>query len=246
MVIGKEGVVVNTKIVPAVFAGGIRTAIALCVFFSISLPAAAGTLWYTGDFDGQAGYANRTNTTGLSSVPMAEMFERFDVTDAGGWNMTAIWSDDFNGTGTLADWSIRTGMGTNNGGTVLFSGTSPLTVTPTGRGYVTDSQTNLEYQFEVTGLSIYLPQGEYWLNVTPYSQSDVGISSTVGSNAVGTPVGSADPGLWWWSYGYKNYEFQSRGFSMGVAGTVVPEPSSLLLTGAGALLLWVHLKRRRA
>ncbi|MGD0652215.1 MAG: PEP-CTERM sorting domain-containing protein [Verrucomicrobiia bacterium] len=224
-------------------------AIGLFGFSLVTLQAIGDTLWYSGDFDGRYGYVNRIDTSGRSSVPIAEMFERFDVTDASGWNITAIWSDNNFGTSEpRADWSIRVGMGLNAGGTTLFSGTSPLTVTPTGRYSVpvSGSATNWEYQLEVTGLNVYLPQGEYWLNVTPYSPNTTSISSTVGSNAVGTPSGSADPGLWWWSIGYHNYDYPGPGFSMGVAGTVaIPEPSSLLLAGSGAMLLWALLRRRR-
>jgi hypothetical protein len=213
--------------------------------------ARADTLWYSGDFDSQAGYSNVRSTISSNATVM---FERFDVTDGNGWGVTSLWSDNFSpdnsffsGGVTQADWSIRTGMGTGNAGTILFGGIGSLTLTPTGRKYVTPVGTNLEYKLEITGLNVYLPPGEYWMNVTPYSAGGVAISSTGGANAIGTPFGGNDPGLWWWSDGGHNYDFVSRGTSMGVGGGVaIPEPSSLLLTAASTLLLWPFVKRRRA
>lgn len=231
----------------AIFAGSCLSLAAAAI------PAGAGILWYNGDFDGQAGYANQIDTSTLSSNKWV-MFERFDVTDTNGWDITSLWSANvssdnsfFSAGVTQADWSIRVGMGTGNAGTVLFGGTASLTLIPTGRAYVTHVGTNLEYKLEITGLNLYLPQGQYWMDVTPYSSGDAAISSTVGANAVGTPTGNANPGLWWWSDGTYNYEFVPQAFSMGVGGSVaIPEPWSLWLAAVGALLLCLLVPRRSA
>ena len=231
----------------------ILTLISLLALCSTPIPARASTLWYSGDFDGAGGYGNRFDTTGNSGLPESKMFENFIVTDPNGWNISEIWSNNWNlgGTVTQADWSIRSGMAPGNGGNILFSGTSPVTVTPTGRSYQPNPgpgrpfPPNPEYTFLVSGLNLSLLPGEYWVNVTPYAQSDITISTSVGQNAVGIPPASDANALWWWSIPGQNYDNTGRGFSMGVGGNVggnaaVPEPGgTLALLGIGAALLGI-------
>lgn len=195
----------------------------------------ADTLWYSGDFDGQSGYINRI-TTAASSVPAAKMFENFVVADPLGWKVSAVWSNNFNIHQSIeqVDWSIRADMAQGSGGNVLFSGTSAATVTPTGRAYQPDDETNLpEYSIIVSGLNVFLPPGEYWLNVTPYADGDVLISSSVGKNSFGAPAANDNNGLWWWSVPDHVYDDTGFGFSMGVAGHSVPEPTTGDTNGDG-------------
>jgi hypothetical protein len=201
-----------------------RAIISVIVLCVNAIPIRAAIHWYSGDFDGQSGYVNRFDITGLSVLPEAKMCENFIVTDPAGWNVTEVWSNNFNlgGTVTQAEWSIRSGMAPGNGGTILFSGTSPVSVTPTGRFYQLDPMDppNLEYTFMVSGVNAFLPPGEYWLNVTPYAQSDVLISSSTGSGAVGIPPANDVNALWWWSTGGHKYDNTMQGFSMGVGENI--------------------------
>ena len=81
----------------------------------------------------------------------ASVYDNFVVTNAAGWDIAAVFSDDLSNTViTGASWEIRSGVSAGNGGTLVASGsTLTPTITPTGRsgfGFT-------EYQVKVTGLS---------------------------------------------------------------------------------------------
>src|ERR1700730_3662587 len=211
--------------------------------------APPGSLWYNGDFNGVNGLANERNTT----ITQAAVYEDFDVTGGPMWNVTAVFSDNLASTVvTGADWEIRTGISEGNAGTLIASGTTnaPI-VTPTGRsgfGYT-------EYMVEVTGLSITLnplPVGQhYWLNVTPVGDGTGRSynSTTSGANCVGTPCGNDMNNFfnstYFGAFFQPIFTEQSEDFSMGVIGSVIPEPATiaLLICGVGALLIALRLGR---
>jgi hypothetical protein len=187
-----------------------------------------------------------------SNIGSARIFENFNVTAPGGWLVQSVWSNDsmqFQGV-TSAYWSIRSGMSAGNPGTIIGAGTSLATQTPTGR--FNASLLFPEYTIEVSGLNLFLPPGQYWLCVSPFVGNDPsGIfksyaSVTFGANAIGTPAGNDGGGFFYWPYGGYNYapSLFNQDYSLGVAGMVVPEPSSWALLAAGSILL--VLVRRRA
>jgi hypothetical protein len=153
-------------------------------------PPPPGALWYNGDFDNVDGLTNEENTfaTGYSHI-----YDDFEVTDSGGWDVDSVFSDNLASTNiTSATWEIRQGLSAFNGGTLIASGmTVTPVVTPTGRsgfGFT-------EFMVEVTGLSVHLDPGTYWLNVTPVDNLDGGRSfdsTTSGDNCIGTPCGDND------------------------------------------------------
>ena len=191
-------------------------------------------LWYNGDSDDKGAYINRIDTTGRSTVNAAYMFDDFTVPNSQTWNVTEIWSNNFNAPpSTTALWSIRSGMSPGNGGTVLFSGTSPLTQTLTGRfssridpnGWVS---VNPEYQFKVSGLNINLGSGTYWLQVSPYSSGDVSAATTSGANSVGTRPENSNNALWKWEPIFNhNYDRIEQNFSMGVGNDDGKQPPAI-------------------
>jgi GDP-mannose 4,6 dehydratase len=63
----------------------------------------------------------------------------------------------------VAFWSINEDVFAGNARTVVDSGTSPATSTPTGRAAFELT----EYTVQVTGLSVTLTPGTYWLSVVP-------------------------------------------------------------------------------
>jgi hypothetical protein len=198
--------------------------------------APPGSLWYNGDFDGVNGLANEQNTV----VFDARTYDDFIVSDSGGWDVTAVFSDNLADTGiTGANYEIRQGVVEGSGGTLLFSGTTAApNVTATGRsgfGYI-------EYQVEIDGLSIHLDPGTYWLNVTPIGDSNGRsfVSTTSGADAVGQPPG--DDGLAYFDSDYFGFHWilstdpllaNGHDFSMGVIGTA-----------GGGITLGAHVRRQ--
>ena len=147
-------------------------------------------LWYNGDFDGVDGLANEQDTS-IGSGEYAHTYDDFNVTDASGWYVGAVFSNNLTDTNiTGATWEIRQGISAGNGGLIIASGmtVTPL-VTPTGRsgfGYT-------EYSVQVTGIFVYLPQANgYFLNVTPLGDLSGRsfVSTTSGANAMGQPPGN--------------------------------------------------------
>jgi hypothetical protein len=194
--------------------------------------APPGSLWYNGDFNGVGFHANGVNT----SDPPSQVIGEFNVTAGPFWHVTTLFSDNLLSTVvTGAEFEIRTG---GPFGTLFASGsTETPVITPTGRsGFGLN-----EFTVEVTGLSINLPSGTYWLNVEPIGNG-TGRSlntTTTGTNCVGTPCGNG------MSYLLPEGIFTTTNFSMGVIGQSVPEPATWALLGGdlGALLI-AALRRR--
>jgi len=158
-----------------------------------------------------------------------------------------IWSSGFNVSANSvvqAEWSIRTAMAPGSAGSIVAEDISPATQSPTGRAYVVPSLNEPEYALRVSGLDLVLPPGEYWLNVTPLTGPEqFALSVTTGAGGVGAPIGDAGTALWWWSNGNHVYDEVAPGFSMGVAGSVVPEPEAGALPAALlalGLLRWMR------
>src|SRR5215471_19384896 len=191
---------------------------------SIEQPT-VGILWYNGDFDGVNALANEENTL-IGSGEFASVYDDFIVSDSGGWDVTAVFSDNLllNTTVTGATWEIRQGVSEGNGGTLIASGmTMTPVVTRTGRGTF-----NLyEYMVEVTGLNVSLSPGTYWLNVTPIGNGGGRSfdSNTSGANCVGTPCGNNQNAFFNSNFFGANFtstanEGQPSDYSMGVIGSV--------------------------
>ena len=228
-------------------------AAALVLNTSVCAQAPPGSLWYNGDWDYVNGLPNERNT----KITQAAVYDDFNVTAPLGWNVTAVFSDNLTSPAgfviTGADWEIRTGVSEGNGGTLVASGTTnaPL-VTPTGR-FVEF----VEYMVEVPGLNVFLPMlpsgQHYWLNVTPVGDGTGSWwnSTTSGTHCVGTPCGNDQNAFWNSTYFGTFFDHtynQCAGcndFSMGVIGTVVPEPATVALLACGVGALLIALRRRR-
>jgi len=216
--------------------------------FNGSLP---GSLWYNGDLNHVNGLANERDD-GLGFGQYAHVFDDFNVTDPTGWHLTSLYSNNYMTMfyqTTAVEWSIHQGITEGNPGTTVASGTSSdfaITVHDTG-----DEIT--EYTVRVLGLNINLAPGTYFLNVTPVG-SGHGRSFTTdtsGVGCIGTPCGNNgnaffDSNFFGAYYQPTGQLGQPGDFSMGVIGTVVPEPATvaLLTCGLGALL--IALRRRRS
>jgi hypothetical protein len=203
-------------------------------------------LWYNGDLPSGGGGTVNEQT---SNVGESVVYDDFTITDPSGWTIDRLWSNNsMQITGVnQASWTIRLGMSVGNGGTVVSSGIGLATQLPTGRSNPIVGFP--EYSVQISGLNITLQPGTYWLSVAPLVGNDSGgvlksyLSRTSGANAIGTPPGNDGNSFFnspWLGYNYAT-AFLSD-YSMGVAGTVIPEPSSGLLVVGGGLAL-IALRR---
>jgi PEP-CTERM motif len=211
-------------------------ALALTAAFALNTTAIAQALWYNGDFNGVGYHANGINTSDSNS----QVFDDFIVPTGQLWDVTAVFSDNLLSTVvTGALWEIRTGCSPGNQCTLVDSGSTqtPL-VTTTGRsgfGYA-------EFMVEVSGINVTLGPGTYWLNVEPIGNG-TGHSlntTTSGANCVGMPCGNDGNSF------FVPGGFSTDDFSMGVIGTVVPEPTTWALLGAGLSALLIAASWRRS
>jgi hypothetical protein len=216
----------------------------------MSAQALPGSLWYNGDLNHFNGLANERDDS-LGYGQYAHVFDDFNVTGPG-WHVTSLYSNNYDSyptSTTAVEWSIHQGISVGNPGTTVASGTSTdfaITIHYDGDfGFV-------EYTVQVLGLNINLAPGTYFLNVTPVGsgQGRSFTSDTSGVRCIGTPSGNNGNAFFDSNFFGANYQStaeqgQPGDFSMGVIGTVVPEPATvaLLTCGVGALL--IALRRRR-
>jgi len=223
-----------------------KAVLAAAMMLAVGIGSAnAVTLWYSGDADGVSGLPSEGNS---SSIVQAMVYDEFTV-PVGGWTIEEVWA---NQAVTLGDenppsayWEIRSGLSDGNGGTLVASGTDPCSFTATGGSPIPGFP---EYLVDVSGLSLALAPGTYWLGVAPVDDGS-GVfydETTSGLNA----IGPADNGNSFFDSYYFGYAFVAADdptfplgsgawdFSMGVAGeppsvTVIPEPTTILLLAAG-------------
>lgn len=228
--------------------------------------AAAGTLWYNGDFNGSKNSASNSYQyedlgSGMYAESYSYVYDDF-VVPAGGWTVNSVWSNNRFTSGvvvTAATWEIRSGVSAGNGGNWVNGGSAIPTLTDTGRG--TEGYT--EYQVLISGLDFHLDPGTYWLKVTPVKNPGDNYSynsATSGLNAVGEPAGDNGNSYWTWFYHAGNgseggasfmnvndYLGYPVDYSMGIDGSSpVPLPASLPLLGSGllGLLGWGYRRRK--
>lgn len=177
----------------------------------------SAALFYGGDYDGRNALANYVNGEHGGT---GKTYDDFNVS-GGPVTVTSVWSNNLVDGMTFgsAEVEIRTGVTSGNGGTVVFSGAFPCTLTNTGRTIFGQP----EKQVRVSGLSFNLSPGTYFLSVAPVgSGSGVAfVSTTSGANAAGAPIANGNsfingsPS----SYNWSSTSFLGPGnwdFSMGV------------------------------
>jgi hypothetical protein len=219
---------------------------------SVRAQALPGSLWYGGDLNHINGLANENND-GLGSGNFAHVFGDFIVPTGQTWNVTGVYSNDYNSYPTqvtAVEWSIRQGITPGNGGTLIAGGTvtgnnfQVLFHNPGDFGYT-------EYSINAINLSgISLTAGTYFLNVTPIGSGSGRsfVSDTSGTGCIGQPCGNTSNSFFDSNFFGANYQptsaqSQPGDFSMGVQGSI-PEPATWALLGLGTLL--VAVRRRRS
>jgi len=174
---------------------------------------AAGCLFYGGDFlfdPFSANVANGLANESTSFVPGtpygAATWVAFTVPEKEVWEVTGLFTNDMSDYGVLdqspsqptsvAYWAVMQGVEPGIPGTIVASGTSPATSTPTGRA----AFDLIEFTIQVTGLAFELTPGSYWMTVVPvctntgnpycgevFFENDVEYINTLPTNAYGPP-----------------------------------------------------------
>ncbi|MBS1834762.1 MAG: hypothetical protein JST65_18735 [Acidobacteria bacterium] len=213
--------------------------------------------FYGGDIDvtNPNGLSNETTATVGGSPTGGSVYQAF-VVPTGGWTVTGLFSNnllDF--TPTSAYWEIRSGVSAGNGGTLLHSGTA------TAPGFAATGRSAFGYTestVSVSGLSLTLAPGTYWLTVTPQdagAQARSFMSSTAGLNSIGPVLQNVA----YFTSSHFGANFSNANdwsltplsaFSAGVninAPSSVPEPAeiSFLLLGTTGIAVSVRRRFRR-
>lgn len=174
---------------------------------------AAACLFYGGDFLNNPvyppslanGLANESTLLIPGNPYGAAVWVPFTVPAGETWDVTGLFTNNLATYGVLdqgaeppavAAWSINEDMFAGNAGVVVDSGTNPATSRATGRAAFGLT----EYTIQVTGLSVTLAPGSYWLSVVPvctnsanpycdgvFFASDVEYINTTPANAFGPP-----------------------------------------------------------
>jgi hypothetical protein len=260
--------VIHSRFLPKLCQLALVVVVPLGFSYGSATSAKAATLWYNGDPNGQGAIGNAINIyppfTYIGARLTQYILDDFTIpsTDKG-WNINSLWSNNLleapNQLSGIA-WSIEKILPRNIPGErpyrseTVASGVSPATIIPTN--FTVSGSNYSVYTVKASGLNINLSSGSYWLSVTPQyilptdpeggipSASFSAITTTRGANAVGTPPGNDGMSF------RINYESafepgnaENSDYSMGIEGTAVPEPTSILgILTFGAVL---GLKRSR-
>lgn len=198
---------------------------------SFAPPAACNPcLYYSGDFDPNDANANALANE-VDAIVTTGSSQYTPVTPNVTWQVSGLFVNTLSGlTPTNATWEIRTGVSEGNGGTLVASGSTAVTQTPTGR-----SAFGFTEYTDSIGLSpaVVLNAGTtYWINVTPVCAAcasrafESNVPPGTAANHVG-PANVLDQSFWNSAFFGVNFTNSNNGgvfhlFSFGVVGTSNP------------------------
>ncbi len=223
------------------------------------LPSSAeAQLWYNGDLNGVNALSSERNT----AVSQSMAYDNFVVTGAG-WTINSVFGNFLsNILWSTADYEIRSGVSAGNGGTLLFSG-SGVAASQVATGNTAFGFT--EYTATISGLSIFLNPGTYWLGISPVGTGSSNTARAFIATTSGTGGNNANiDGLSFFNSTFFGANFEGTlsrmqnvptDFAYGVDGAgsgtstdgndVVPEPATMTLLATG-LAGMVAARRRKA
>ena len=212
-------------------------------------------LWYGGDLDlndpNQNGLANENDAIVSGNPYGAATYQSFVIPKGQTWDIESVFTNNLiSFTPTSGYYEIRSGMSEGNGGTLLLSGMvtgQDLSFNPTGRsdfGYT-------EYEVDAHFKSVDFGPGTYWYAMVPICTTCNGRSFNSNANTHLNSVGIQEDGDSFFNSGFfganytnANNEGVFNNFSGGIDGTIVPEPSSLIMLGSGLLAAAGVVRRR--
>ncbi len=223
------------------------------LFMSMALSqvsiCSAAVLWFNGD-PASGGVSNERNTTSdYGTLIDRALYEDFLVTEAP-WHVESFFSYSSSSLAAItgADWEIRSGVSSGNGGTLIASGFTATDYTWTPN-WPNPNGGPTRLDVDIADLELVLPMGRYWLMVRPvgWGFGEPGrawLNGTNGANAIGLPAGNNGNNFLWFKPPDDAYFRPAENppgvvfdFSMGVEGHLVPEPISWWLLAAGLIAL---------
>lgn len=222
------------------------------------LASADSTLFYSGDPNKVNALANENNDLlGNYGNYGAAVYDNF-IVSGGTWTVSGLFSLNEQtsafGFSGMAFYSIRSGVSTGIGGTIVAQGITAATETLDGFNNFGDTG----YKTLVSGLNITLVPGQYWLTVVPFGagmgagRSFQDLTSFANCVDCGAHTGNDsffDSSFYNASFApASSYAGAVANFSTGVMGTSsgsqTPEPASLVLLGSGLLALAAAIRKR--
>jgi len=128
-------------------------------------------LFYGGDTNPNSPNANGLANDNTLLVPDTSTLVPFTVPTGSTWEVSGLFTNDladgYDGIDPAqATWSISSGVSNGNGGTVIASGTSSASFTPTGRVSFGFNEYTTLVNLTVS-TAVTLKAGTYWLTVVP-------------------------------------------------------------------------------
>jgi len=126
-------------------------------------------LFYGGDFDPSGPNPNILSNS-FTARSRSAVYVPFYVPTGQTWTIGGVFSNNMSNISVLdppeLGWTISSGISAGNPGTVIASGTSPATLTPTGRTWQIYTEYTALARF-AAGKAVTLTAGVYWMTAVP-------------------------------------------------------------------------------